>query len=771
MAIFKDTILTVKAHNLIAKSLAGNANISFTRVATSSYDYKSFSQSKLEELSILSDIKQYVPIDKVEKLGNASVNISVKITNQKLNQGYYVNAIGLFATDPDEGEILYSITVSETADYFPADNGVNCSGINLDLITEVSNSSNVTLNVNYSGYATNEDIEKVNAQLNDNVQEINNVKNDIFTNYAKKTDVNTLADNKANKVDLQATNTELQIQKARMDSFTSLTQGSTTGDAELRDIRIGANGKTYANAGASVREQFKNIENKISYNIPIHQYTNLDDLTSKADSNIYITNYKYKSGYIKSLSVRVNGDTVQNGKIYLYKLVDNIYKYVEELATINGIGDILINIDKYISYDFYIAISCSGLVYKDIKTDYNSAFIGTSVKDISANAFSSNLVFGYSVNYISIIDSLDNISKDISTIPILPNKSSDNPIIWNFENNVLKTDFFILNSQTKVYDYFQKSLQLSIIADNTWTVYTLLYNENTKEIYLGKWSDSAKISNVYIVSLIYTNNRHGFIFNANADYIKIIIKPSFNTDDGTTATGDIIPKYGERSIITREIQKSKWYGKAINFLGDSLTKGENPEDSYLRMKDDNIASIVKEELGFITTRNYGIGGTLISGSNNQSFVNRYNNMDNLSDVNIIWGGTNDYYHGVQLGSVDDLSDNTKFIPALYNLIVGMQKKYPGKPLGVISPPHLYGTDDRYKDNIARNGYKLIDLINAMELVCMELGVPFLNLYKEMGFTPHIEEFKNLYQPDGVHFTIDGMRKFIARRIVEFIEKL
>lgn len=167
MANFKQTVITKAAHNLIAKSLSGSANINFTRVATSKYDYKSFSQSKLESLTSLEDIKQYVAVDKVEKIGESSVNVSVKITNANITEGYYVNTIGLFAIDPEEGEILYSVTVAETADYFPADNGVNCSGINLDLVTEVSNASNVNITVNYAGYATNEDIEKVNSQLND----------------------------------------------------------------------------------------------------------------------------------------------------------------------------------------------------------------------------------------------------------------------------------------------------------------------------------------------------------------------------------------------------------------------------------------------------------------------------------------------------------------------------------------------------------------------------------------------------------------------------
>lgn len=62
-----------------------------------------------------------------------------------------------------------------------------------------------------------------------------------------------------NKVsyDMNDMNERLRVLKARMDTFSSLTNGSTTGDAELTGIRVRADGVTSATAGESVREQFK----------------------------------------------------------------------------------------------------------------------------------------------------------------------------------------------------------------------------------------------------------------------------------------------------------------------------------------------------------------------------------------------------------------------------------------------------------------------------------------------------------------------------------
>lgn len=49
------------------------------------------------------------------------------------------------------------------------------------------------------------------------------------------------------------------ILEGRMNTFTELEEGSTTGDAELQDIRTGADGKKYSTAGEAVRKQISAI--------------------------------------------------------------------------------------------------------------------------------------------------------------------------------------------------------------------------------------------------------------------------------------------------------------------------------------------------------------------------------------------------------------------------------------------------------------------------------------------------------------------------------
>lgn len=63
-----------------------------------------------------------------------------------------------------------------------------------------------------------------------------------------------------NKIELQQ---EIEIERQRINQLSKLEEGSTTGDAELIDIRVGGNGKTYDTAGEAVRKQYNELHDPL----------------------------------------------------------------------------------------------------------------------------------------------------------------------------------------------------------------------------------------------------------------------------------------------------------------------------------------------------------------------------------------------------------------------------------------------------------------------------------------------------------------------------
>ena len=134
---------------------------------------------------------------------------------------------------------------------------------------------------------------------------------------AKKADITYVDNGLATKAD----KSELAVERARIDSLSKLSEGSTTGDAELIDIRIGADGVTYGNAGTAVRTQISDLKGDIvnldnvvfeyEYSEPTFDFGHID-----GNGNITPNNNK-----------NISSDTPIKALGGSYITVDNGYKY------------------------------------------------------------------------------------------------------------------------------------------------------------------------------------------------------------------------------------------------------------------------------------------------------------------------------------------------------------------------------------------------------------------------------------------------------------
>ena len=151
MAVFKDTTITDNGRTLIADALANNRQIAFTRMITSSKSYED--STDISKLISIDEIKQSVNMSKIKQEGT-KVRLNAVFTNSTVNTSYKIQTIGLYAKIGSGNEILYSVTRAEEPDTMPATNGINLATVEIDLITEINNSSGATMLINPSSLVT-----------------------------------------------------------------------------------------------------------------------------------------------------------------------------------------------------------------------------------------------------------------------------------------------------------------------------------------------------------------------------------------------------------------------------------------------------------------------------------------------------------------------------------------------------------------------------------------------------------------------------------------
>lgn len=189
-------ILTNKGRVLQAKVEAGET-LSLTKLKLGS-GIIGEGQS-LETLTDLVSPEQNLGIAEKTALENGLTEIKATITNAGLEEGYYVRELGVFAQDPDEGEILYAVTTDTAPDYLPAQGSATVLSQEFAIYIATSNVNHIEATIDPTALATvgfvnsTIDVHNTNASAHENrfslFQKIATLGDDIIKKLALTTTI------------------------------------------------------------------------------------------------------------------------------------------------------------------------------------------------------------------------------------------------------------------------------------------------------------------------------------------------------------------------------------------------------------------------------------------------------------------------------------------------------------------------------------------------------------------------------------------------------
>ena len=229
------------------------------------------------------------------------------------------------------------------------------------------------------------------------------------------------------KADYTQIESGFNVLSARMDEFTSLEEGSTTGDAELADVRIGADGTTYANAGTAVRTQFNKIKTDLT-KVPEEVKTILTNMmqlfsaVSLYNDDVDVSSIGAETNdLIEELAViyppLVSIDAVftQEGALYPDTTLDDLKQYLTVTGTFSN-GAIREITDYTLSGTIAvgtqtITASVDGITdtFTVAISEYGAVYDGTSFLDTGVNLYGSeekswSILLRYSCDVANMTD-------------------------------------------------------------------------------------------------------------------------------------------------------------------------------------------------------------------------------------------------------------------------------------------------------------------------------------------------------------------------------
>ena len=162
MAEWSNATMTDVGADLQAKVNAGKTKLTFTKIKVGSGVNATNPLALTDVISSKWETTNFV----VKQEGKI-VSVDTFITNNGITEAFRMSEIGLFAQDPDKGEVLYAYLTDPEPDRMPAEGGSVVVSQELTIGMVFSNTGNVSLTVNIGALVTHEQLTEAVKQHND----------------------------------------------------------------------------------------------------------------------------------------------------------------------------------------------------------------------------------------------------------------------------------------------------------------------------------------------------------------------------------------------------------------------------------------------------------------------------------------------------------------------------------------------------------------------------------------------------------------------------
>ena len=545
-----------------------------------------------------------------------------------------------------------------------------------ELVTETTNAINYINN-----YFDNLDVtEEINDKLDKMAEDgtltnlIKDYVDPIYTAY--ENEINTSLETLNNTVDGLTINQT--VLENRMDEFTSLEEGSTTGDAELADIRIGQDGFTYTSAGSAVRNNDKIFQDILINNelYSLDSYPVYDGWYMAA-SGKWLATANYGIRFIPvtpgDLLVMQTGNSCD----YIF-ITDATIPTLENNATINLVaGTARYSVNKYKSLIVPATATFIVIAYKNYGTlsqwNYfklnNHQFINykvPTIKDVQDNAnndFAEELIYGI---------------------------GSFTPTIGQVESAI-----YVTNARRFTYDFTKRSYDQYVEGDDNFNYRLVLFDNDLLVTSYTNYINTKTLipKNTYYKLIIAYNDGTTDISSYSSEYlnqhVKVISKNLYDKDKGSIfinwcCMGDSIPQ-GYYSYLS----------------GGSPTSALNSSKAWstklAKLNNWNLTNISMGGTGFLYTR-----PDVITDKNAYTL----SSITDFSSYNLVTlaYGINDWKGNQPIGSYTDSTDTPNTVcGALKGTIENIYNSNPNCKIVVILPLNAWGYSFNYGDKSTNYG--------------------------------------------------------------------